>query len=41
MFHLGKHTPQGVPDTYGFNGTDTSQRTGDTVALSYPSGISG
>jgi hypothetical protein len=30
-----------VPDTFGFNGTDSSQRTGDTVALTYPSGISG
>jgi hypothetical protein len=25
MFHLGKHMPKGVPDTYGFNGIDTSQ----------------
>ncbi len=41
MFHLGKYIPQGVPDTYGFNGIDTSQCTGDTVALTYPSGISG
>ena len=39
MFHLGKYIPQGVPDTYGFNGLDTSQSTGDTVALSYASGI--
>jgi hypothetical protein len=39
MFHLGKYIPQGVPDTYGFNGIDTSQCTGDTVALTYPSGI--
>ncbi len=41
MFHLGKYIPQGVPDTFGFNGVDTSQCTGDTVALTYPSGISG
>ena len=39
MFHLGKHIPQGVPDTYGFNGIDASQCTGDTIALTYPSGI--
>jgi hypothetical protein len=41
MFHLGQFIPQGVPDTFGFNGIDTSQCTGDTVALRYPSGISG
>lgn len=41
MFHLGKYIPQGVPDTYGFNGLDTSQSTGDTVALSYAGGING
>jgi LppP/LprE lipoprotein len=41
MFHLGQFIPQGVPDTYGFNGIDASQTTGDTVALTYPSGISG
>jgi LppP/LprE lipoprotein len=36
MFHLGKLIPpQGVPDTYGFNGIDASQSTGDTVALVY------
>jgi hypothetical protein len=39
MFHLGKYIPQGVPDTFGFNGIDTSQCTGDTVALTYPSGV--
>jgi hypothetical protein len=39
LFHLGQFIPQGVPDTYGFNGIDTSQCTGDTVALTYPSGI--
>jgi hypothetical protein len=39
MFHLGRYIPQGVPDTFGFNGIDTSQCTGDTVALTYPSGI--
>jgi hypothetical protein len=41
MFHLGTYIPQGVPDTFGFNGIDTSQCTGDTIALTYPSGISG
>ena len=41
MFHLGKYIPRGVPDTFGFNGIDTSQCTGDTVALTYPSGITG
>lgn len=39
LFHLGQFIPQGVPDTYGFNGIDASQTTGDTVALTYPSGI--
>ena len=39
MFHLGQFIPQGVPDTYGFNGLDASQTTGDTVALTYPSSI--
>jgi LppP/LprE lipoprotein len=39
MFHLGKYIPQGVPDTFGFNGIDASQTTGDMVALTYPSGI--
>jgi hypothetical protein len=39
MFHLGKYIPQGVPDTYGFNGIDASQTTGDTVALTYVNGI--
>ncbi len=41
MFHLGNYIPQGVPDTYGFTGIDTAQCTGDTVALTYPSGITG
>jgi hypothetical protein len=41
LFHLGKFIPQGVPDTYGFNGIDASQSTGDTIALTYPSGING
>jgi hypothetical protein len=41
MFHLGKYIPQGVPDTFGFNGIDAAQTTGDTVAFTYPSGISG
>ncbi len=33
MFHLGQFIPQGVPDTFGFNGIVGSQTTGDTVAL--------
>lgn len=41
MFHLGNYIPQGVPDTFGFNGIDTAQCTGDTVALTYSSGIKG
>ena len=41
MFHLGQFIPQGVPDTYGFNGIDPAQSTGDTVALTAPSGIQG
>ena len=39
MFHLGKYIPTGVPDTYGFNGIDASQSTGDTVALAYVNGL--
>ena len=41
LFHLGQFIPQGVPDTYGFNGIDASQTNGDTVALTYPGGING
>lgn len=41
LFHLGKFIPTGVPDTYGFNGLDTTQSTGDTVALQYASGVDG
>ncbi|AFM18598.1 hypothetical protein Mycch_3873 [Mycolicibacterium chubuense NBB4] len=41
MFHQGKFIPTGVPDTYGFNGLDTSASTGDTVALQYSSGVAG
>ncbi len=41
LFHLGQFIPQGVPDTYGFNGIDAAQTTGDTVALTYPSGLNG
>ena len=41
LFHLGQFIPQGVPDTYGFNGIDATQTTGDTVALTYPGGIKG
>ncbi len=39
MFHLGKYIPQGTPDTFGFNGIDPSQCTGDTVALSYTTAV--
>jgi hypothetical protein len=39
LFHLGKYIPTGVPDTYGFNGIDASQSTGDTVALAYVNGL--
>ena len=39
LFHLGKFIPQGVPDTYGFNGVDATQSTGDTVALTYASAV--
>ena len=39
LFHQGKYIPTGVPDTFGFNGIDTSQSTGDTVALKYTGGI--
>ncbi|MET0758374.1 MAG: LppP/LprE family lipoprotein [Mycobacterium sp.] len=41
MFHLGQFIPTGVPDTYGFNGIDTSASTGDTVALRYSSEVAG
>jgi hypothetical protein len=41
LFHLGKFIPTGVPDTYGFNGIDKSQSTGDTVALQYSGGFHG
>lgn len=39
LFHLGKYIPSGVPDTYGFNGFDPAQSTGDTVALTYAGGL--
>ncbi len=39
MFHLGKYIPTGVPDTYGFNGFDPAQSTGDTVALTFAGGM--
>ncbi len=39
LFHLGQYIPQGVPDTYGFNGIDPAQTTGDTVALTYPGAL--
>jgi hypothetical protein len=41
LFHLGQFIPQGVPDTYGFNGIDATQTTGDTVALTFPGGLGG
>ena len=41
LFHLGQFIPQGVPDTYGFNGIDAAQTTGDTIALTYSGGING
>jgi hypothetical protein len=41
LFHLGKFIPTGVPDTYGFNGMDTSASTGDTVALKYSGTVPG
>ncbi|EID12987.1 LppP/LprE family lipoprotein [Mycolicibacterium phlei] len=41
MFHHGRFIPTGVPDTYGFNGLDTTQTTGDTIALRYSSGVPG
>ena len=39
LFHLGKFIPTGVPDTYGFNGIDATQSTGDTVALTFAGGM--
>ena len=39
LFHQGKYIPTGVPDTFGFNGIDASQSTGDTVALKYTSAL--
>lgn len=39
LFHLGKYIPEGVPDTYGFNGFDPAQSTGDTVALTFAGGM--
>jgi hypothetical protein len=41
MFHQGKFIPTGVPDTFGFNGIDTSASTGDTIALKYSNGVPG
>ena len=41
LFHLGRLIPTGVPDTYGFNGIEPSQSTGDTVALAYSNGTPG
>lgn len=41
MFHQGKLIGSGTPDTFGFNGIDTSQSTGDTVALTASTGIEG
>ena len=39
LFHRGKYIPTGVPDTYGFNGIDAAQSTGDTVALTFDGGM--
>lgn len=39
LFHLGKYIPTGVPDTYGFNGIDPTQSTGDTIALMFASDL--
>jgi hypothetical protein len=39
LFHLGKFIPSGVPDTFGFNGIETTQSTGDTVALKFTNGL--
>jgi hypothetical protein len=41
MFHRGKFIPNGVPDTFGFNGIDSSASTGDMVALKYSNGVAG
>jgi hypothetical protein len=41
MFHQGKFIPTGVPDTFGFNGIDSSASTGDMVALKYSNGVPG
>jgi len=41
FFHLGKFIPKGVPDTFGFNGIDPTQSTGDTVALTFTSSATG
>lgn len=41
MFHHGRHIPDGVPDTYGFDDLDLSQCTDDIVALRASSGIAG
>jgi len=39
LFHQGKYIPTGVPDTFGFNGIEPTQTTGDTVALKYTSAV--
>lgn len=41
MFHQGTFIPEGVPDTFGFNGIDTTVSAGDTVGLKYSGGVSG
>ena len=41
LFHQGKFVSSGAPDTFGFNGLDTTQSTGDTVALTYSGGLPG
>ncbi|RWA20796.1 LppP/LprE family lipoprotein [Mycolicibacterium brumae] len=37
LFHQGKYISKGAPETFGFNGIDASQTTGDTVALTFTS----
>lgn len=39
LFHQGKYIPTGVPDTFGFNGIDSTQSTGDTVALTFTNAL--
>lgn len=41
LFHQGKFVSSGAPDTFGFNGLDADQSTGDTVALTYSGALPG